>query len=104
MLASLVFPAFVSMMIDVNSLFAWCSIVVPLWAMSYTNPDMQQLRNNRYVRMAVLGIALATAFYLIIWLTLSIVGMADFPQFIQLMLAILGAGLVVYKFFSYRIG
>lgn len=54
--------------------------------------------------MAVLGIALAVAFYLIIWLTLSIVGMADFPQFIQLMLAILGAGLVVYKFFSYRIG
>lgn len=70
----------------------------------YTNRDMQQFFRSRYAQIVGLTLGLALTFYLVIWLVMSLVGLADFPQAIQVILALLGAGLVVYKFFAGRIG
>ncbi|HEX8389892.1 MAG TPA: hypothetical protein VF597_00535 [Candidatus Saccharimonadales bacterium] len=62
-----------------------------------------QLFENRYVRLTLLTLAIGLLFWAIIWLVLTLVGINDFPTSIQLTLAFLGAGLLVYKFFAGRI-
>lgn len=64
---------------------------------------MQQLFNNRYVRLAGLTVGIAVLFFVVIWLFCLIVGLSDFPITLQLMLAVLAAGVVVYKFLSQRV-
>lgn len=69
----------------------------------YTSTDMQQFFNNRYVQLAGLTLGLGALFFGVIWLFCLTVGLQDFPVFLQAILAMLGAGIVVYKFFAQRI-
>lgn len=64
---------------------------------------MQQFFNNRYVQITALTISLAIVFFLVLWLTFNLVGLGDFPIALELVLAVLGAGVLVYKFFASRI-
>ena len=69
----------------------------------YTGRDMQQFLNNRYVRLTGLTVGIAALLYSLIWIVLITVGLEDFPQFLQISLSVLGASVLVYKFFSQRI-
>jgi hypothetical protein len=64
---------------------------------------MQQFFNNRYVQLAGLTLGLAVLFFLVILVVASAVGLRDFPVGLELVLAVLGAGIIVYKFFARRI-
>lgn len=90
-------------MVDLGTLLVWRPMFAFPLSDRYTGRAMQQFFNNRYVRMAGLTLGLALMFYVIIWLVFSIVGLKDFPQGIQVMFALLAAGLVVYKFLAGRI-
>lgn len=71
---------------------------------SYTGPYMQQFLNNRYVRLALLTFGIGLVFFLMIWLiTVLVPQLKGFPIFLQLSLAFLAAGVLVYKFFSQRV-
>jgi hypothetical protein len=59
--------------------------------------------NNRYVQLALLTLGLGLLFWAIIWLVLMLLGLSDFPVFLQLAVSFLGAGLLVTKYFSNRI-
>lgn len=59
--------------------------------------------NNRYTQLALLTLGLGLLFWAIFWLVLTAVGLGDFPVFLQLAVAFLGAGLLVYRFFASRI-
>ncbi|HET8690350.1 MAG TPA: hypothetical protein VFL81_02850 [Candidatus Saccharimonadales bacterium] len=59
--------------------------------------------NNRYLQLSILTVGLAVVIYLLIWLVFSLIGLSDFPKGLQLAVAVLGAGLLVYKFFADRI-
>lgn len=65
--------------------------------------NMQQFLNNRYVQLAGLTLGIGVLLWAVIWLFCTVTGLNDFPIGLQIMLAVLGAGLVVYKFFSQRI-
>lgn len=58
--------------------------------------------DNRYVRLGMLTFGLAVLFYLILFLIFGALHV-DFPFGLQIMLAVLGASVVVYKLFSQRI-
>ena len=64
---------------------------------------MQQFLNNRYTKLAGLTIGLSILLYLVIWVFFKIIKLDDFPVFLQAILAVLGAGTVVYKFLFQRI-
>ena len=64
---------------------------------------MQQFFNNRYVQLAGLTLGLAILFFLVIWVVTSTIGLKDFPVGLEITLAVLGAGIIVYKFFARRI-
>lgn len=64
---------------------------------------MQQFFNNRYVQLAGLTLGIWALFFAVIWIFCLTVGLQDFPVFLQAILALLGAGVVVYKFLSQRI-
>lgn len=59
--------------------------------------------NNRYLQLSALTVGLAAVIYLLLWLIFSLIGLGDFPKGLQLAVAVLGAGLLVYKLFSNRI-
>lgn len=59
--------------------------------------------NNRYLRMALLGLVIAVLLYLVIWLILSAIGLKDFPQFMHVSVSVLAAGYLVYQFLGDRI-
>lgn len=59
--------------------------------------------NNRYIRMTLLGFFLAIVIYLLIWAVFAVIGLEDFPVGLQLTVAVLGAGYIVYQFFYDRI-
>jgi hypothetical protein len=59
--------------------------------------------NNRYVQLGALSLGLAVLIYLVLWLLFSLLQIDGFPVGLQIAIAILGAGLLVYKFFSDRI-
>lgn len=69
----------------------------------YTSHTMQQLFNNRYVQLAGLTLGLAALFFAIIWLVATTLGLKDFPVEVELLLAVLGAGIIVYKFFASKV-
>ena len=73
-----------------------------LWLV-YTVTDMQQFFNNRYVRLGGLTLGLSVLFYVVVWLFCEVVGLSDFPTFLQVSLSVLGAGVLVYRIFSRRI-
>lgn len=58
---------------------------------------------NRYVRLSLLTLLLAALIYTIIFIVFSLIGLGDFPQFLRITISVLGAGLLVYKFFAQRI-
>lgn len=64
---------------------------------------MQQFFNNRYVRLAGLTLGIAALLFAVIWLFCQMVGLNDFPVALQLTLAFLAAGVLVYKFLSQRV-
>jgi hypothetical protein len=64
---------------------------------------MQQFFNNKYVQLTGLTIGIGILFFALIWLVCMTVGLKDFPVALQFILAFLGSGAVVYKFFSQRI-
>ncbi len=64
---------------------------------------MQQFLNNRYVQLAGLTLGLAILFFLVIWVVSSVIGLKGFPLGLEVVVAVLGAGIIVYKFFSNRI-
>lgn len=68
----------------------------------YTTYDMQQLFNNRYTRLALLTAGLSALFFAILWLIAQIIGLKDFPVELEILVSVLGAGVVVYKFFAFR--
>ena len=59
--------------------------------------------NNRYVQLGLLTLGLGLLFWAIFWLILRALGLGDFPMMLQVSVAFLGAGLLVYKFFANRI-
>ncbi|HAC55861.1 TPA: hypothetical protein DCF80_00020 [Candidatus Saccharibacteria bacterium] len=59
--------------------------------------------NNRYVQLALLTLGIGLVFWALLWMVFYLVGLEDFPIGLQLAIAFLGAGLLVYKFFSNRI-
>lgn len=61
------------------------------------------LLNNRITQLTLLTLGLGLLFWAIFWLVLRSIGLGDFPVFLQLSVAFLGAGLIVYKFFAGRI-
>lgn len=64
---------------------------------------MQQLFNNRYVRLAGLTLGVAALLFAVIWLFCLIVGLNEFPIGLQVTLALLAAGVLVYKFLAQRV-
>lgn len=72
------------------------------WAV-YTEA-MNEFLNNRYVQLSLLTALIALFIYALIWIILSLVGLDEFPQFLRITISVLGAGLLVYKFFEQRIG
>lgn len=64
---------------------------------------MQQFFNNRYVQLTGLTIGLSLVFFLLIWFVAQMIGLQDFPVMLEVMLSVLGAGILVYKVFSERI-
>lgn len=68
----------------------------------YTKSQMNFFE-NRYTQLALLTLGLSLLFWVLIWLVLRGVGVNDFPVGLQIAVSFLGAGLVVYKFFSNRI-
>ena len=51
----------------------------------------------------MLTLGLALLFYLVIWLVMSIVDVVFLPPFLHFMISILGAGILVAKYFAFRI-
>lgn len=64
---------------------------------------MNEFLTNRYVRLGLLTLLLAALIYTILFIVLALVKLNDFPQFLRITISVLGAGLLVYKFFSNRI-
>ena len=64
---------------------------------------MEQFFNNRYVQLAGLTLGLSALFFGVIWLIVTTIGHIDFPVPLEAVLAVLGAGAVVYKFFAQRV-
>lgn len=62
-----------------------------------------EFMQNRYVRLTALTILIGVMFWVIIWITLMLAGLNDFPVFLQMAISFLGAGLLVYKFFAPRV-
>ena len=58
---------------------------------------------NRYVQLAALTLGLGLLFWALFWLVLGALGLNDFPVGLQLLVAFLGAGLIVTKYFSNRV-
>ena len=58
---------------------------------------------NRYVQLVALTLGLGLLFWAVFWLVLGALGLNDFPVGLQLLVAFLGAGLIVTKFISNRI-
>lgn len=77
--------------------------VVAHLAFLYTVSNMQQFFNNRYTQLAVLTVVLSSLFFAVIWLVAQNIGLRDFPVTLEIMLSVLGAGFVVYKYLSRRI-
>lgn len=59
--------------------------------------------SNRYVQLGLLTLGLGLLFWAVFWLVLGALGLSDFPVMLQVSVAFLGAGLLVYKFFANRI-
>jgi len=55
------------------------------------------------VQLALLTLGIGLVFWALLWMVFYLVGLEDFPIGLQLAIAFLGAGLLVYKFFSNRI-
>lgn len=64
---------------------------------------MNDFFSNKYTRLAMLTLGLAVLFYLVIWMIMSIVGVDFLPPFLHFMISILGAGILVAKYFAFRI-
>ena len=62
-----------------------------------------ELFNNRYVQLGLLTLGLGLLFWAVFWLVLRALGLQDFPIMLQISVAFLGAGLLVYKFFASRV-
>ena len=58
--------------------------------------------NNRYVQLGALTLGLAILFWLILFLVFGLLHV-NLPIGLEVLLAVLGAGLIVYKFFSQRV-
>lgn len=65
---------------------------------------MNQFMNNRYVQIVGLTLGLAVLIYLLLWVIFSLIGLSTFPVFLQLVVALGTAGVIVSKFFAFRIG
>lgn len=64
---------------------------------------MNEFLSNRYVQLGLLTLFLAALIYTIVYIVFSLIGLNEFPQFLRIVIAVLGASLLVYKFFSQRI-
>lgn len=62
-----------------------------------------ELFNNRYVQLGLLTLGLGLLFWAVFWLVLRVLGLQDFPVMLQITVAFLGAGLLVYKFLAGRV-
>lgn len=57
---------------------------------------------NRYTKLALLTLAVALLLYLLQMIIFMVLPL-DLPQFLRILLALLAAGYLVYKFFSERV-
>lgn len=64
---------------------------------------IKQIASNRYTRLGLLTVGLAVIFYLLLMFIFPLIMVYDFPQALHVIFALLGAGLVVYKFFAGRV-
>lgn len=62
-----------------------------------------QIWQNRYFQLGLLTVGLAVVFYLLCLFLFPLLHLGDFPKELLGMFSVLGAGLVVYKFFAGRI-
>lgn len=58
---------------------------------------------NRYVQLAVLWLVIAIVIYIVLFLIFRLVGVS-LPTSLQVFVAALGSGYIVYQFFERRIG
>lgn len=59
--------------------------------------------NNRYVQLSLLTLVIGLLIWALLSLILFTLKLEDFPLVLQLAIAFLGAGLLVYRFFANRI-
>ncbi len=71
--------------------------------LAYTKRYMQQLFNNRYVRLVALTVGVSTLIYALLWTIFMVIGLEDFPALLHVGLSLLGGGLLVYKFLAGRV-
>lgn len=64
---------------------------------------MNEFLSNRYVRLGLLTLLVAALIYTLLFILFKFVGLDSFPQFLRITISLLGAGLLVYKFFAQRI-
>jgi hypothetical protein len=62
-----------------------------------------QWLSNRYVQLGLLTVLLAALIYTLIFILFGLIGLGSFPQFLRITISVLGAALLVYKFFEQRI-
>ncbi len=65
--------------------------------------SMNQFMNNRYVQLSGLTLGLAILFGMILWMIFYLLKV-PFPVEMLVMMSVLGAIGIVWKFFSWRIG
>ena len=79
-------------------------LFAPTLLRAYTRLYMQQFLNNRYVRLTLLTLGIGLVFFLVIWLLTTLIPqLKGFPLFLQISLAFLASGVLVYKFLSQRV-
>lgn len=64
---------------------------------------MNEFFTNRYVRLSMLTIGIAVLIYMLLYLIFMLLELA-LPNALQIMVSVLAAGYLVYKYFSQRIG
>jgi len=64
---------------------------------------MNEFFSNRYVQLGLLTLFIAAVIYTLLFIIFMLIGLDSFPQVIRIMVSVLGAALLVYKFFSQRL-
>lgn len=65
--------------------------------------QFRQILDNKYTRLALLTLGLGTLFLIALQITLAVTGLSEFPMILTALVSYLAAGIVVYKYLSFRV-